>query len=107
MYCLTVTYPKTEGSTFDHDYYVQKHIPLCAELFGPHGFRGTVLRSNQGAAPGGDDLTYTSVDILFDSQADLQAALQAGAAAVGADVPNYTNVKPTMTFSEVQVSLPG
>jgi uncharacterized protein (TIGR02118 family) len=107
MYCLTVTYPKGEGSTFDFDYYVQKHMPLCAELLGPHGLRGTVLRSGQGAAPGADNLTYASVDLLFDSPESLQAALQAGGAGVTADVPNYTNVKPQMTFSGVEVSLAG
>ena len=105
MYCLTVTYPKTDDSHFDYDYYMEKHIPLCAELFTDHGFLGTVLRTNQGNGPGSADLNYASIDILFESQEHLQGALQAGGKAVGEDVPNYTDVKPAMSFSEINVSL--
>lgn len=105
MYCLTVTYPISDGSHFDQEYYVDKHIPLCAELFGPHGFRGTVLRTGQGSAPGKAELNYASIDILFDSAESMGAALQAGGKAVSADLANYTDVKPVMTFSGLEVSL--
>ncbi len=105
MYCLTVTYPKAEGSSFDHEYYLTKHIPLCAEAFGGHGFLGTVVRERQGAAPGADDLNHASVDILFDSLENLKSALQAGGKVVTEDVPNYTNVAPAMAFGSVTVSL--
>ena len=35
MIKLTVTYPKGEGITFDHDYYANKHVPMCEEAFSP------------------------------------------------------------------------
>jgi uncharacterized protein (TIGR02118 family) len=105
MYCLTVTYPKREGSTFDHEYYVSKHIPLCARLFADHGFQGTVLRSEQGAAPGAADQNYASVDILFDSPESMSAALKAGGKQVSEDLKNYTDVQPVMAFSAVTVAV--
>ena len=43
MYCVTVTYPKSEGSNFNYDYYVQNHISLCARLLAQHGYLGYVL----------------------------------------------------------------
>jgi len=103
MYCLTVTYPKGENTHFDLDYYRDKHIPLCERLFTPHGFRGAVLRVNQGKGPGSADLNYASVDLLFDSAEQLQAALAAGGKEVTADIPNYTNVKAQMSFGEVSL----
>jgi uncharacterized protein (TIGR02118 family) len=105
MYCLTVTYPKSEGSSFDLDYYRDKHVPLCARLFADHGFRGAVLRSAEGRGPGSADLNHASVDLLFDSQEQLQAALAAGGQEVSADVVNYTDVKPRMSFGEVSLEL--
>lgn len=105
MYCLTVTYPKREGSSFDHEYYVSKHIPLCAQAFADHGFQGTVLRSEQGAAPGASDLNHASIDILFDSLENMKAALKAGGKQVSEDLKNYTNVQPVMTFGTVEVAV--
>lgn len=103
MHCLTVTYPIGEDTSFDHDYYRNTHMPLCARLFAAHGYRGSVLRSSQGKAPGSGDLNYVSVDLLFDSQEQLGAALAAGGKDVGSDVVNYTNATPSMVFSEVEV----
>jgi hypothetical protein len=34
MIRLSVFYPATEGATFDHDYYRNKHIPLCLQTWG-------------------------------------------------------------------------
>ncbi len=105
MYCLTVTYPIGEDTRFDSDYYQDQHMPLCARLFADFGYRGSVLRSNQGKAPASGDLNYASVDLLFDSLDQLQAALAAGGREVSADLVNYTNAKPTMSFSEVSVDI--
>ena len=105
MYCLTVTYPKGEDTKFDSDYYTGKHIPLCAEAFAEHGFLGTVLRSEQGGAPGATDVNYASIDLLFENREQMQRALQAGGKTVNADLVHYTDVRPKMTFSEVKVSL--
>lgn len=105
MHCLTVTYPIGEDTTFDHDYYRNNHMALCARLFAGNGYRGFVLRSNQGKAPGSGDLNHASVDLLFDSQEQLGAALAAGGKEVSADIVNYTNTTPSMSFSEVEHDL--
>ena len=34
---LSVFYPSTEGATFDHDYYRDKHVPLAAKTWGLDG----------------------------------------------------------------------
>ena len=105
MYCMTVEYPKTEGSRFDYDYYRDHHMPLCSRLFADHGFRGVVLRTGGGKGPGSGDLNWVSLDLIFDSVEQLQAALAAAGQEVTADVPNYTDVRPRMSFAEIAVEL--
>ena len=39
MIRVSVFYPKTEGASFDHDYYREKHVPLCVKTLGPQGRR--------------------------------------------------------------------
>ena len=37
MIRMSVFYPETEGATFDHDYYVNSHVPLAVEKWGLSG----------------------------------------------------------------------
>ena len=37
MIRLSVLYPTTEGATFDHDYYRDKHVPLAVKTWGLEG----------------------------------------------------------------------
>ena len=104
MYCVTVTYPKSEGSNFNYDYYVKNHIPLCAQLLAQHGYLGYVLRSNQGEAPGSVELSYASIDLLFESQQQMETGLAEAGGAIVADLANYTNVHTQMSFSETTLS---
>ncbi|NHN36578.1 EthD family reductase [Pseudomaricurvus alcaniphilus] len=105
MYCMTVDYPKTEGSEFNFDYYRDRHMPLCAQLFADYGYRGSVLRKAPGKGPGSGDLSWASLDVIFASKEQLQAGLAACGKQVADDVPNYTNVKPRMSFAEIEVAL--
>ena len=34
MIRLSVLYPKTDGATFDHDYYRDSHVPLAVKTWG-------------------------------------------------------------------------
>jgi uncharacterized protein (TIGR02118 family) len=105
MYSLTVSYPKAEGSSFDLEYYQQTHIPLCGRLFADHGYLGFVLRTDEGKGPGSADLNHASIDLIFESREQLQAALAAGGPEVTADVVNYTDARPRMSFSEMSLNI--
>ena len=37
MIRFSVLYPKTEGATFDHDYYANSHVPLAVKTWGLDG----------------------------------------------------------------------
>jgi uncharacterized protein (TIGR02118 family) len=93
MIKVTVSYPKGEGSSFDHDYYSNTHIPLCKQVFNP--VRTEVDKGIDGPAVAG-------VSFYFDSMEAMQAAF--GNPRMGdvmADMANYTNIAPAMQVSEV------
>lgn len=91
---LVVTYPAQPGAHFDRDYYVQVHLPLVEEHFGPAGMTG-----GEALFPLADDAAFLCMGILsFNDPAAIAAAMAVpGAGAVFADIANFTNVQPTAT----------
>ena len=90
---FSVFYPKGEDTTFDHDYYRDKHVPLAVETWGVEKFE---------VDKGVNGPNEAAVHFYFDSQDALNAALgNSGTGAVMEDVANYTNIAPTTQISEV------
>lgn len=93
MIKLSVLYPKTEGAAFDHDYYRDRHVPLCQSTFQP-----TRVEIDRGV----DGPYVAAVHFFFPSLDALQAAMAGeGTKAVTDDVANYTTITPVMQVSEV------
>lgn len=94
---LSVFYPRTEGATFDLDYYVNKHIPMACQMWGltevevDQGIRGPYVAASH---------------FLFESAEALQAAMSADSTAISADLSNYTTITPVMQISEILTSSP-
>lgn len=93
MATLIVSYPATEGATFDQDYYLSTHIPLAQSAWGRFGLQSAeVLFPAEGPQP-----LAGLVILRFARQADIDAALaSAGTAEVVADVGNFTNLTPVI-----------
>ena len=93
MIRLSVLYPKTEGATFDHDYYRDSHVPLACSTWG--------LGSAE-IDKGVDGPYEAAVHFTFDSLEAMGAAMgNEGTGAVIADVANYTTIQPVMQTSEI------
>ena len=93
MIRLSVFYPTTEGATFDHDYYRDKHVPLAVKSWGLAGAE---------IDKGVDGPYVAAVHFRFDSMDALSAAMSAeGTGAVLADVANYTTITPVLQTSEI------
>jgi len=93
MIRLSVLYPSSEGSTFDHDYYRDKHVPLAVKSWGLDGAE---------IDKGIDGPYVAAVHFRFESMEALGAAMgQPGTAEVMADVANYTNIAPVLQTSEI------
>jgi len=93
MIRLSVYYPASEGATFDHDYYRDKHVPLCVNTWGLAGAE---------IDKGLDGPYVAAVHFKFDSLDALQAAMgNAGTGDIMADVANYTSIAPVLQTSEI------
>jgi uncharacterized protein (TIGR02118 family) len=65
----TVLYPSTPSLSFDMDYYLATHMPLCAQLWGPHGLLSwQVIRFEK--HPDGSDPPYAVQAILHWDKAE-------------------------------------
>jgi uncharacterized protein (TIGR02118 family) len=93
MIRVSVFYPVTEGASFDHDYYREKHVPLAARTWSP-----VSVEIDKGV----DGPHVAAVHLTFDSLDALQAAMAADGTADGrADVANYTTIAPVLQTSEI------
>ena len=96
---VSVIYPKTETSRFDHGYYTAKHVPLVNRTYGAHGMQSfKVLRgtSSMGGAP-----VYELIALL--EFADMESFLKAAGAhadEVMADVVHFTDIHPIVQFND-------
>ena len=93
MIRLSVLYPTTEGATFDHDYYRDKHVPLAVKTWGLDG--ADIDKGINGPYE-------AAVHFKFESMDAVGAAMGAdGTAAIMADVANYTTITPVLQTSEI------
>jgi uncharacterized protein (TIGR02118 family) len=90
---FSVLYPKTEGATFDHDYYANSHVPLALKTWG---------MESADIEKGIDGPYEAAVHFTFADQEAMGAALGApGTPEVMADVANYTTIVPVTQISEI------
>jgi uncharacterized protein (TIGR02118 family) len=102
MIRMSVMYPSSEGTTFDYDYYAQKHMALVHERLGPLGLlRVEVDKGLAGGAPGSPAPFACMGHFYFNSLAALQQAMKTHGRELMADVPNFTNIPPHVQISEI------
>jgi len=90
---LIVSYANRDGAKFDRAYYEATHMALLDEHWAATGFLGwEVLYPADSGQP------FAAMAILrFKDQPSIDASLGApGTAAVVGDVPNFTDLEPTL-----------
>ena len=93
MIRVSALYPKTEGATFDHDYFRDTHVPMALEAWGP---------KSAAIDKGVDGPFEAAVHFEFESMDAVGAAMGSEkTGAVMADVPNYTTIQPQLQTSEI------
>ena len=101
MVKVTLLYPNEEGSTFDMDYYQNKHMPMVQELLGDAMKYFKIDKGLAGRVPE-QPVPYHAIGYLyFDKLSDYQEAFGPVAQQIIGDIPNYTNVQPSLLISEV------
>ena len=97
MTSLYVTYPGDASTRFDRERYVDHHVPLVMEAWGPHG----LLSCSAFFPAGAGDGTIAIAECKFRDEAALQAALASPETPrVMADVPGFTDAKPAQSRAQ-------
>jgi uncharacterized protein (TIGR02118 family) len=100
---VSVFYPKSPGSTFDMEYYLGRHMPMVQQKLAG-SLRGSSVEQGLGGIEPGSAPAYAAMGhLLFDSVDAFQQSFAPHAAAIVGDVPNYTNIQPTIQVSEVRL----
>lgn len=100
---VTGIYRWSEGAHFDHDYYGSTHAKLTTDLLGPLGLRRFESDRTVGASGARPGAVVAISNAYFATLGEAQAALAKVGAALAADLPNYTNIRPVLHISEVLV----
>ena len=101
MIKMSVYYPAAGGSTFDHDYYRTRHMPLIQERLGDACLRYEIDRGLAGREAGSAPEFVAACHVYSPSLEIFQAALAPHRAEISADVANYTDIAPIVQISEV------
>jgi uncharacterized protein (TIGR02118 family) len=102
MIRVSVLYPNTEGSKFDMQYYCARHIPMVQEKLGNACKSLAVEEGMSGGQPGSPAPFIVMAHLSFDSVEAFQTAFGPHAEAIMGDIPNYTDISPTIQISNVK-----
>ena len=103
MVKVSVFYPNRKGTRFDIDYYCKRHMPLVQRLVGAVLKGVSVEHGICGEQPGSPPAYVAMGHLLFDSVQAFQAGFGPHLQQIMADIPNYTDVEPTIQISEVKL----
>ena len=100
MPVVAVMYPGANGAKFDHEYYMQSHIPLVRRLWSPLGLQDVAIMRGV-AGPDGAAPTYTLItQLTFASMDSFKDAAAKHGGEIFADIPNFTDAQPVLQFNE-------
>ncbi|WP_429324171.1 EthD family reductase [Paraburkholderia sp. GAS348] len=100
---VSVMYANTPDARFDHEYYRDRHMPLLKKCMGEACLYYTVDKGLAGGSPG-EPATYVAMCHFFcDSVESFQTDVGPHAKEIFGDIPNYTDLVPTLQISEVVV----
>jgi uncharacterized protein (TIGR02118 family) len=103
MVKVSVLYPNTAGCKFDMTYYLTKHMPMVKQKLGAACKSMAVEEGVAGGAPGAPATYVAMGHLYFDSSDAFQSAFAPHAQDILGDIPNYTNIQPTIQISEVRM----
>ena len=103
MIKVSVFYPNEEGKKFDMEYYLNKHMPMVQQKLGDALKNGAVEQGLGGAEPGSRATYIVMSHLYFDSVEAFQNAFGPQSESIMGDIPNYTDIQPTIQISEVKL----
>ena len=101
MQCVTIIYPHKPGAKFNFDYYIHTHLPKTQKLFGDKIEVRKGICSPFGAPPAFVCLTRIWITASIE---EFMTIMKTKGHGLIQDIPNYTDIEPTIQFDEVLVS---
>ncbi len=101
MIKMSIYYPAEGGSSFDHDYYRTRHVPLIRERLGDACLHAEIEKGLVGREPGSTPKFVAACHIYSPNLGTFQEAYGPHRGEIIADVGNYTDIKPIVQISEV------
>lgn len=102
MVRVSVLYANEPGKKFDADYYQNKHMKLVGERLKGFGLlRYEVDRGLAGGAPNAPAPFVGACHLYFNTAEEFQKGMGAHGQELVGDIPNYTNISPTIQISEI------
>ena len=103
MIRVSVLYPRTEGESFDMDYYINKHMPMVADRLGSALKGMSVVEGIAGGQPGEPPPFVCVGSLNFESVEAFQGAFGPHMAEIMGDIPNYTKIGAQIQISEIRM----
>jgi uncharacterized protein (TIGR02118 family) len=103
MIKVSVFYPNGSDARFDMAYYLDRHMPMVRDLMGGALKGINVEQGLAGGQPGAAAPYIALGHLLFESVDEFQSAFDKHSAAILGDIPNYTNMQPTVQISQVKL----
>lgn len=101
MIRITVSYPGTASSRFDHGYYASKHRQLIIDRLKGLGLVRVEIDKCLADGAGGPPPVVAAAHMFFNTLPEFQAALKQHGAEIMGDIPNYTDIQPQILISDV------
>ena len=103
MIQISVMYPDQADARFDMTYYTEIHLPLVQRLTGAACRKVAAQLGVAGGQPGSRPTYVAMGHLYFDSVQDFEKAFGPHAKEILGDLPNFTNLQPTIQISDVVV----
>jgi uncharacterized protein (TIGR02118 family) len=104
MIRVSVMYANEPGKRFDADYYKNKHMKLASDRLTSFGLlRYEVDKGLAGGGPGAPPPFIGACHFYFGSVEEFQKGMGHHGKELLADIPNYTDIPPTIQISEIVV----
>ena len=103
MIKVSVFYANGEGKHFDIAYYCEKHMTLVQRRCGPALKKMAVEQGISGMAPGSAAPFLAMGHLYFETLDAFQSSFGPHLNEIVSDVPNYTNIEPSIQISEVKL----
>ncbi len=102
MIRVIVAYPNEAGKKFDWDYYLNSHGPMMNKQLSDRGLLKIEVDKGVSAPDPSQPAPFVAIAYLtFNTVEEVHEGFKAAGREIMGDIPNFTDIQPTISISEV------